>query len=86
MVLLSAYIKKAEKIAAKKALASKMAKKSKASRWPNKRRSVYGGNDEDNIDKEQFMFGGRRGSLPIIPIRNNAQRNWADYLQILHLM
>ena len=48
MVLLSAYIKKAEKIAAKKALASKMAKKSKASRWPNKRRSIYGGNDEDN--------------------------------------
>ena len=48
MVLLSAYIKKAEKIAAKKALASKMAKKSKASRSPMKRmrlkrRSVYGG-------------------------------------------
>ena len=79
MVLLSAYIKKAEKIAAKKALASKMAKKSKASRWPNKRRSVYGGNDENNIDKEQFMFGGRRRrSLQIIPIRNNAQTNWAE--------
>ena len=48
MVLLSAYIKKAEKIAAKKALASKMAKKSKASRSPMKRmrlkrRSIYGG-------------------------------------------
>ena len=55
MVLLSAYIKKAEKIAAKKALASKMAKKSKASRSPMKRmrlkrRSIYGGffNEEDN--------------------------------------
>jgi hypothetical protein len=48
MVLLSAYIKKAEKIAAKKALASKMAKKSKASKSPMKRmrlkrRSIYGG-------------------------------------------
>ena len=54
MVLLSAYIKKAEKIAAKKALASKMAKKSKASKSPMKRmrlkrRSIYGGffNEED---------------------------------------
>ena len=47
MVLLSAYIKKAEKIAAKKALASKMAKKSKASRSPMKRRSVYGGDLDD---------------------------------------
>jgi hypothetical protein len=48
MVLLSAYIKKAEKIAAKKALASKMAKKSKASKRPMKKmrlkkRSIYGG-------------------------------------------
>jgi len=49
MVLLSAYIKKAEKIAAKKALASKIAKKSKASIRLNKRRSIYGGgDDEDN--------------------------------------
>ena len=79
MVLLSAYIKKAEKIAAKKALASKIAKKSKASIRLNKRRSIYGGgDDEENIDKEQFMFGGRRGSLQIIPILNNAQRNWAE--------
>jgi hypothetical protein len=38
MVLLSAYIKKAEKIAAKKALASKIAKKSKASRSPIKKK------------------------------------------------
>jgi hypothetical protein len=48
MVLLSAYIKKAEKIAAKKALASKMAKKSKASKRPMKKMglkkgSIYGG-------------------------------------------
>jgi hypothetical protein len=54
MVLLSAYIKKAEKIAAKKALASKMAKKSKASRWPNKRRSIYGG----FFDEEDKEVGG----------------------------
>jgi hypothetical protein len=73
MVLLSAYIKKAEKIAAKKALASKMAKKSKASRSPMKRmrlkrRSVYGGffNEEDNgvggeekETEEQPMSGGQ---------------------------
>jgi len=72
MVLLSAYIKKAEKIAAKKALASKMAKKSKASKSPMKRmrlkrRSVYGGffNEEDNgvggeenEMEEQPMSGG----------------------------
>ena len=56
MVLLSAYIKKADKIAAKKALASKMAKKSKASKSPMKRmrlkrRSIYGGffNEEDDV-------------------------------------
>ena len=69
MVLLSAYIKKAEKIAAKKALASKMAKKSKASKSPMKRmrlkrRSIYGGffNEEDNEGVEEMdeqpMSGG----------------------------
>lgn len=62
MVLLSAYIKKAEKIAAKKALASKMAKKSKASRSPMKRmrlkrRSIYGGffnedGEGDGVEEE----------------------------------
>jgi hypothetical protein len=75
MVLLSAYIKKAEKIAAKKALASKMAKKSKASRSPMKRmrlkrRSIYGGffNEDGEGDgvggeekemEEQPMSGGQ---------------------------
>ena len=63
MVLLSAYIKKAEKIAAKKALASKMAKKSKASKSPMKRmrlkrRSVYGGffNEEDKKVGEEYEY------------------------------
>ena len=63
MVLLSAYIKKAEKIAAKKALASKMAKKSKASRSPMKRmrlkrRSIYGGffNEEDKKVGEEYEY------------------------------
>lgn len=75
MVLLSVYMKKAEKIAAKKALASKMAKKSKASRSPMKRmrlkrRSVYGGffNEDDNdneykeeneMNEQQPMSGGQ---------------------------
>lgn len=63
MVLLSAYIKKAEKIAAKKALASKMAKKSKASKSPMKRmrlkrRSIYGGffNEEDKKVGEEYEY------------------------------
>jgi hypothetical protein len=63
MVLLSAYIKKAEKIAAKKALVSKMAKKSKASRSPMKRmrlkrRSIYGGffNEEDKKVGEEYEY------------------------------
>jgi hypothetical protein len=58
MVLLSAYIKKAEKIAAKKALASKMAKKSKASKRPMKKMglkkgSIYGGffNEVGEVDE-----------------------------------
>lgn len=73
MVLLSVYMKKAEKIAAKKALASKMAKKSKASKSPMKRmrlkrRSIYGGffNEEDNegveekeMDEQPPMSGGQ---------------------------
>ena len=63
MILLSAYIKKAEKIAAKKALVSKMAKKSKASRSPMKRmrlkrRSVYGGffNEDGEGDGEEYEY------------------------------
>ena len=63
MVLLSAYIKKAEKIAAKKALASKMAKKSKASKSPMKRmrlkrRSIYGGffNEEGGEGAEEYEY------------------------------
>jgi len=63
MVLLSAYIKKAEKIAAKKALASKMAKKSKASKRPMKKmrlkkRSIYGGFfNEDGENEEDVEVG-----------------------------
>lgn len=59
MVLLSVYMKKAEKVAAKKALASKMAKKSKALRNPmrqmnlRRRSSLYGGFfNEDNDENE----------------------------------
>lgn len=61
MVLLSVYLKRAEKVAAMKALASKMAKRSKAAKKPMKmmpkKKSVYGGfyNEEDKMHKEMEM-------------------------------